>query len=64
MRRKLRLLHGAVVLLGGACLRHDDYHELDDTPEKLNYDPMADVVWGLKHVVEAVANPMRRRAPP
>jgi len=42
-----------------AYLRHDDYHELNDTPENLDYGPMADVVWGLKHVIEALANPDR-----
>lgn len=40
-----------------AFLRHDDYHELSDTPEKLDYPAMADVVWGLRHVVETLGNP-------
>jgi hypothetical protein len=40
-----------------AWLRHDDYHELTDTTDRLDYAPMADVVWGLQHVVEVLANP-------
>lgn len=40
-----------------AFLRHDHYHELRDTAEKLDYAPMADVVWGLRYAVEALANP-------
>jgi hypothetical protein len=28
-----------------AFLRHDHYHEISDTEEKLNYASMADVVW-------------------
>jgi hypothetical protein len=40
-----------------AYLRSDDYHELTDTAERLDYAPMADVVWGLRYVVEALANP-------
>jgi Zn-dependent M28 family amino/carboxypeptidase len=39
-----------------AFLRHDHYHEISDTEEKLNYAPMADVVWGLRHVIERLAN--------
>ncbi len=37
-------------------LRSDHYHELSDTPEKLDYETMAEVVWGLRYVVEHVAN--------
>jgi Zn-dependent M28 family amino/carboxypeptidase len=40
-----------------AFLRHDHYHEISDTAEKLDYTPMADVVWGLRHVIERLANP-------
>ena len=40
-----------------AFLRHDHYHELSDTAEKLDYVAMADVAWGLVHVIEALANP-------
>jgi Zn-dependent M28 family amino/carboxypeptidase len=40
-----------------AFLRHDHYHELSDTAEKLDYAVMADVVWGLKSVIESQVNP-------
>ena len=38
-----------------AYFRSDHYHETSDTPDKLDYGPFADVVWGLKAVVSAVA---------
>jgi hypothetical protein len=38
-------------------MRHDDYHELDDTADRLDYATMADVAWGLLHVVRELANP-------
>jgi len=44
-----------------AFLRHDHYHELSDTPDKLDYVPMADVVWGLRHVVEELCGTQRAR---
>lgn len=40
-----------------AFQRSDAYHELNDTPDQLDYEPMAEVVWGLKHVIEAIAQP-------
>lgn len=40
-----------------AFLRSDDYHELADTADRLDYAPMADVVWGLRYIAEAVATP-------
>jgi hypothetical protein len=46
-----------------AFLRHDHYHEISDTEEKLNYAPMADVVWGLRHVIERLANSAEIRRP-
>jgi len=39
-----------------AFLRHDHYHELSDTAEKLDYTTMADVVWGLRYATEELAN--------
>lgn len=44
-----------------AYLRSDNYHELSDTPDKLDYAPFADVTWGLHYVVEAIA--MRQISP-
>ncbi|MCU0723019.1 MAG: M20/M25/M40 family metallo-hydrolase, partial [Planctomycetes bacterium] len=38
-------------------MRHDDYHELDDTADRLDYATMADVAWGLLYVVRELANP-------
>ena len=38
-----------------AFLRSDDYHELSDTPEKLDYKPMAHVVWGLRFLIPLLA---------
>lgn len=40
-----------------AWLRHDDYHELSDMANRLDYAPMSDVVWGLRQVIETLANP-------
>ncbi len=40
-----------------AFLRHDDYHEIDDTPDTLDYPQMAAVVDGLRHMLAALANP-------
>ena len=42
-----------------AFQRSDDYHELTDTADRLDYAPMAEVVGGLGRVVEALANPAR-----
>ena len=38
-----------------AFLRHDDYHELDDIPGNVDYEPMAEVVWALGLVLEKLA---------
>lgn len=42
-----------------AFLRHDDYHSLTDTADRIDYVPMADVVWGLRYAFDALANPDR-----
>jgi len=43
-----------------AYLRSDQYHEVYDTPEKLDYRPMAQVVWALGDMVaDAANNPVR-----
>ena len=47
----------AFAITDTAYLRCDDYHELSDTPDRIDYRPMAEVVWGLKYVVEQLANP-------
>ncbi len=39
-----------------AFLRHDDYHELNDIPDNIDYSPMAEVVWALGLVVEKLAS--------
>jgi hypothetical protein len=39
-----------------AFLRSNDYHELSDTPDKLDYDTMAEVVWGLRHMLQEIAS--------
>jgi len=38
-----------------AFLRHDDYHELNDVPVNIDYDPMAEVVWSLGLVIAKLA---------
>jgi Zn-dependent M28 family amino/carboxypeptidase len=40
-----------------AFLRTDDYHEVTDTADRLDFAPMADVVLGLAAVVRALADP-------
>jgi hypothetical protein len=39
-----------------AFLRHDDYHELNDIPANIDYDPMAEVVWSLGLAIEKLAS--------
>ena len=39
-----------------AYLRSDQYHEVDDTPDRLDYQPMAQVVWALGCAVEDLAS--------
>jgi Zn-dependent M28 family amino/carboxypeptidase len=36
--------------------RCDDYHEVSDTPDKLDYRPFATVVWGLERAIRQLAN--------
>lgn len=38
-----------------AFLRHDDYHELNDTVDGIDFTPLADVVWALGRALEEVA---------
>jgi hypothetical protein len=38
-----------------APFRYPYYHSPDDTPDKLDYDKMARVVVGLKHVLQTLA---------
>jgi hypothetical protein len=49
--------HGfpAFTVTDTAFLRHDDYHELNDVPQNLDYDAMAEVVWALGLVIEKLA---------
>jgi hypothetical protein len=37
-----------------AYLRNDHYHEVSDTPATLDFTKMAEVVWGLQFVVDAL----------
>lgn len=39
-----------------AYLRSDQYHEVDDTPDKLDYEPMAQVVQALGMMLKEAAN--------
>ena len=49
--------YSAFAVTDTAFLRADHYHELSDTAEKLDYASMADVVWGLQYVIQALGNP-------
>ncbi|MDR2982802.1 MAG: M20/M25/M40 family metallo-hydrolase [Puniceicoccales bacterium] len=40
-----------------AFLRSNDYHELSDTADKLDFNTMAEVVWGLRYMLEGIASP-------
>jgi len=42
-----------------AYLRSDQYHEVDDTPDKLDYQPMAQVVQALESMLKDTANDPR-----
>jgi hypothetical protein len=42
-----------------AYLRCDDYHELSDTPEKLDYPQFAEVTSGLSSMVKSIAGAQR-----
>jgi len=46
----------AIMITDTAPFRYPFYHTPQDTPDKLDYDRMARVVDGLRHVVRAVAN--------
>jgi Zn-dependent M28 family amino/carboxypeptidase len=46
----------AIMITDTAPYRYPFYHTPQDTPDKLDYDRMARVVDGLRHVVRAVAN--------
>ena len=46
----------AIMITDTAPYRYPFYHTPQDTPDKLNYDRMARVVDGLRHVVTAAAN--------
>lgn len=45
----------AIMVTDTAPFRYPYYHTANDTPDKLDYDRMARVVVGLKHVAEALA---------
>jgi Peptidase family M28 len=42
----------AFTITDTAFLRHDDYHEIDDTAQKLDYPIFAKVVWAIKNMIE------------
>jgi Zn-dependent M28 family amino/carboxypeptidase len=46
----------AIMVTDTAPFRYPYYHQASDTPEKIDYDKMARVVLGLKHVVLKVIN--------
>jgi len=45
----------AIMVTDTAPFRYPYYHTADDTPDKLDYDKMARVVVGLKHVLQQLA---------
>ena len=45
----------AIMVTDTAPFRYPYYHTANDTPDKLDYDKMARVVVGLKHVLQALA---------
>lgn len=47
-----------------AYMRSQDYHEITDTADKLDYPEMADVVWGLVHVLDGLVNPGKEGVEP
>jgi len=47
----------AVMVTDTAFLRYPHYHRPSDTPEKLTYDRLARVVWGLFHLLLELATP-------
>ncbi len=46
----------AIMVTDTAFYRNPWYHTLEDTPDKLNYDSMAQVVSGLANAIRALAN--------
>ena len=46
----------AVCVTDTGFLRCDDYHELSDTPDRLDYAPFALVVWALEQAIRQLAN--------
>lgn len=46
----------AVCVTDTGFLRCDDYHELSDTPDRLDYAPFASVVWALEQAIRQLAN--------
>ena len=38
-----------------AFLRSDHYHELTDTPDRMDFGPFAELVCGMGYVVESLA---------
>lgn len=47
----------AVLVTDTSFLRYPHYHQMTDTPEKLDYERMADVVDGLEAALEALRRP-------
>jgi hypothetical protein len=46
----------AVCVTDTGYFRCDDYHELSDTPDRLDYAPFASVVWALEQAIRQLAN--------
>jgi hypothetical protein len=57
--------HGypALMVTDTAFHRYAYYHAALDTPEKLDYDAMAEVVEGLQHAIAALAGVSESLAP-
>jgi hypothetical protein len=53
----------AISVTDTAFQRSEHYHALTDTPDRLDYEPMAEVVWALGQVVAAVASPSGQAVP-
>jgi hypothetical protein len=49
--------YSAVMVTDTAPFRYPYYHTDEDTPDKLDYDPLARVTEGLERVIRALANP-------
>ncbi len=46
----------AIMVTDTALFRYPAYHAADDTPDKVDYERLARVVSGLKHVIATIAN--------